>query len=159
MKMHFIYFSIVACVTLAVAIPALEDRVSLSIGSVEARELAPPAANERRQVDGSHDSYDDRDGSSGVTFSDRRSLPPAQLKDKRQWDWIYDDDEDLWDDWYGDFDIWVSENTAKRRALEPSGAKDKRQFDWFYDDEDSYYDDWVGDFNGGVSNNAAKSKA
>lgn len=156
--MHFTYFSIAAIVTLAIASPVLEDRVSLSDDSLIARGLAPAAANKRRQDDGfGNPSYGYGDGSSDVTSSDRQGLSPADLKEKRQWDWLFDDD-DWWDD-YGDFDIWVSENTAKRRDLQSLGAKDKRQLDFYYDDEDSYYDDWVGDFNGGGSDNSAKAKS
>lgn len=138
----------------------LEDRVSLSDDSLMARELPPAAANERRQDDGfGNPSYGYGDGSSGVTISDRRSLSSAETKEKRQFEWLFDDEDDWWDDYYGDFDTWVSENTAKRRDLQSLDAKDKRQLDFYYDDEDSYYDDWVGDFNGGVSNNAAKAKS
>ena len=71
MKMHFIYFSIAALIALAIASPALEDRVSLSDDSVIARGLASAAANERRRVDELYDAYGDGDGSSSMTFTDR----------------------------------------------------------------------------------------
>lgn len=152
MKMHFIYFFLAVCATIAGASPVLEDRVGLSSGPVKARKLIPATANERRQVE-----YGNIDAKASEHEAKRRGLSSADPKDKRQWDWFYDED-DFWDDYFGDFDMWVSENTAKRRDLQPSGPKDKRQVDGYYD-EDEYYDDWVGDFDGGVSENAAKARA
>lgn len=159
MKMHFIYFSIAAIVTLAVTSPVLEDHANLSDDSLIARGLAPAAANERQQADGfGNPTYSYGGGSSDDTISDRRSLSPAEVKEKRQFEWLFDDD-DWWDDYFGDFDTWVSETTAKRRDLQSLDAKDKRQLDFYFDDEDSYYDDWVGDFPGGISDNSAKAKS
>lgn len=92
--MHIIYFSLATFVALAVASPAARDRASLSGRTVEARELVPTVANERRQFE-----------------------------------WLYYEDEyfDDLDDYIGDFDTGISDNTAKRRALPPAGPKDKRQ--------------------------------
>lgn len=116
--------------------------IYFSIATFVALAVASPAGRDRASL-------------SGRTVQARK-LVPTVANERRQFEWLYDDEE--YDDYLGDFDTGVSDNTAKRRALRPAGSKDTRQLEWFYDEED-YYDDYIGDFDTGVSDNAAKAKA
>jgi hypothetical protein len=44
-----------------------------------------------------------------------RGLAEKAPLEKRQWEWLYDD-EDYFDDFIGDFDTWISDNSAKAKA-------------------------------------------
>lgn len=106
--------------------------------------MASPAAKDSASV------------SNGIV--EARGLAPKAPPQKRQLEWFYDEEDAYWDDYIGDFDTGVSDNSAKRRGLTLADSKDKRQFEWLYDDED-YYEDYIGDFDTGVTDSSAKAKA